>query len=148
MCFFFFFQAEDGIRDKLVTGVQTCALPICLVRECDREDACGRDAPLLDQVSDPRREDARFPRARAGEHQQRAAGMPDRGLLGGIEGQAHFALTSGNSSTNSAPPPFGPGRYSSRPACCCSTMRRGRASPIPPPPGLVGEPCSDNWCPP
>src|SRR2546425_8990344 len=26
--FVFFFQAEDGIRDKLVTGVQTCALPI------------------------------------------------------------------------------------------------------------------------
>src|SRR5262249_58988701 len=28
-CFFFFFQAEDGIRDWSVTGVQTCALPIC-----------------------------------------------------------------------------------------------------------------------
>src|SRR5205823_12090958 len=28
LCLFFFFQAEDGIRDKLVTGVQTCALPI------------------------------------------------------------------------------------------------------------------------
>src|SRR2546425_5545997 len=28
MYLFFFFQAEDGIRDKLVTGVQTCALPI------------------------------------------------------------------------------------------------------------------------
>src|SRR2546422_3163238 len=28
-CFFFFFQAEDGIRDVAVTGVQTCALPIC-----------------------------------------------------------------------------------------------------------------------
>src|SRR5437868_12470772 len=33
MCFlflylFFFFQAEDGIRDRNVTGVQTCALPI------------------------------------------------------------------------------------------------------------------------
>src|SRR5207248_8070706 len=27
--FFFFFQAEDGIRDRTVTGVQTCALPIC-----------------------------------------------------------------------------------------------------------------------
>src|SRR5207237_1381127 len=27
--FFFFFQAEDGIRDSSVTGVQTCALPIC-----------------------------------------------------------------------------------------------------------------------
>src|SRR5438094_1856078 len=29
-CFFFFFQAEDGIRDRTVTGVQTCALPICV----------------------------------------------------------------------------------------------------------------------
>src|ERR1039457_1614568 len=28
ICFFFFFQAEDGIRDYKVTGVQTCALPI------------------------------------------------------------------------------------------------------------------------
>src|SRR5207237_2136110 len=34
--FCFFFQAEDGIRDSSVTGVQTCALPICtryLVRQ-------------------------------------------------------------------------------------------------------------------
>src|SRR3712207_7197951 len=31
MCFFFF-QAEDGIRDIGVTGVQTCALPICLLK--------------------------------------------------------------------------------------------------------------------
>src|SRR5579859_7478858 len=30
MVFFFFFQAEDGIRDLTVTGVQTCALPIWL----------------------------------------------------------------------------------------------------------------------
>src|SRR5256885_2880634 len=29
---FFFFQAEDGIRDYKVTGVQTCALPILLAR--------------------------------------------------------------------------------------------------------------------
>src|SRR5205823_11046281 len=35
--FFFFFQAEDGIRDKLVTGVQTCALPI---------SSRGWDAPI------------------------------------------------------------------------------------------------------
>src|SRR5215204_6998656 len=27
--YFFFFQAEDGIRDHCETGVQTCALPIC-----------------------------------------------------------------------------------------------------------------------
>src|SRR5438132_5240873 len=32
VCFFFFFQAEDGIRDHCVTGVQTCALPICAPR--------------------------------------------------------------------------------------------------------------------
>src|SRR5260221_12285641 len=31
MILFFFFQAEDGIRDHCVTGVQTCALPICPV---------------------------------------------------------------------------------------------------------------------
>src|SRR6266478_1843367 len=33
---FFFFQAEDGIRDLTVTGVQTCALPI--LKACDRSD--------------------------------------------------------------------------------------------------------------
>src|SRR5437868_3366321 len=33
-CFcFFFFQAEDGIRDRNVTGVQTCALPISIESE-------------------------------------------------------------------------------------------------------------------
>src|SRR2546429_2819573 len=34
--FFFFFQAEDGIRDVAVTGVQTCALPISEIRRCPR----------------------------------------------------------------------------------------------------------------
>src|SRR5215213_10359561 len=32
--FFFFFQAEDGIRDWSVTGVQTCALPISAIPMC------------------------------------------------------------------------------------------------------------------
>src|SRR5207249_6462601 len=35
--FFFFFQAEDGIRDRNVTGVQTCALPISGVRSPPRQ---------------------------------------------------------------------------------------------------------------
>src|SRR5258708_21357899 len=35
----FFFQAEDGIRDDLVTGVQTCALPISKSRSPDSDDA-------------------------------------------------------------------------------------------------------------
>src|SRR5206468_4753217 len=33
---YFFFQAEDGIRDLIVTGVQTCALPISLVLTTSR----------------------------------------------------------------------------------------------------------------
>src|SRR6266542_5128051 len=33
MNLFFFFQAEDGIRDATVTGVQTCALPISALRK-------------------------------------------------------------------------------------------------------------------
>src|SRR6266540_3553228 len=53
MCavFFFFFQAEDGIRDRDVTGVQTCALPISPVRGGGgrtarrRWDASGRAEP-------------------------------------------------------------------------------------------------------
>src|SRR5687767_7186617 len=40
-CVFFFFQAEDGIRDKLVTGVQTCALPIWTV--VNERDELGSD---------------------------------------------------------------------------------------------------------
>src|SRR6266849_5150240 len=40
---FFFFQAEDGIRDTLVTGVQTCALPIWtrLLRDDTAGDAAA-----------------------------------------------------------------------------------------------------------
>src|SRR5256885_4681295 len=42
MCMFFFFQAEDGIRDYKVTGVQTCALPICRRRRRGRRRRAGR----------------------------------------------------------------------------------------------------------
>src|SRR2546430_14430616 len=52
VCFvFFFFQAEDGIRDLTVTGVQTCALPICLDGEHPGDPAArpengdGRNRP-------------------------------------------------------------------------------------------------------
>src|SRR5258708_18226721 len=37
----FFFQAEDGIRDDLVTGVQTCALPILAISERDARFLSG-----------------------------------------------------------------------------------------------------------
>src|SRR5229473_5916201 len=65
----FFFQAEDGIRDKLVTGVQTCALPICRggCRTPRRRAGVsrGRRAPggsrPLARSRRPRREEARRP---------------------------------------------------------------------------------------
>src|SRR2546421_7919584 len=41
--FFFFFQAEDGIRDLIVTGVQTCALPISF----SRSDSGGSSCPCI-----------------------------------------------------------------------------------------------------
>src|SRR6266446_3458526 len=41
MFFFFFFQAEDGIRDYKVTGVQTCALPIWLRQQYRFSSECG-----------------------------------------------------------------------------------------------------------
>src|SRR2546429_1176187 len=64
---FFFFQAEDGIRDVAVTGVQTCALPISLEGRL-----CRRGARALDPLFGLHRE----PLARRG-----AAPAPARGRL-------------------------------------------------------------------
>src|SRR5256885_4258588 len=52
MAGFFFFQAEDGIRDYKVTGVQTCALPI--FRNLFRQSVRRRlrsDSPVLAELS-------------------------------------------------------------------------------------------------
>src|SRR5437764_10745224 len=46
---FFFFQAEDGIRDTSVTGVQTCALPISLP-PIDAFQPLAGDDELIDQL--------------------------------------------------------------------------------------------------
>src|SRR2546425_3529583 len=79
---FFFFQAEDGIRDKLVTGVQTCALPICpAVR---RGQSCFR-----------------FRRARPSTLRQKRGTGCRRGREDGIR----CALTSGRRSTSGSGPP-------------------------------------------
>src|SRR5205085_3185994 len=66
--FFFFFQAEDGIRDLTVTGVQTCALPIC---SCPTAAKIASDrgsrglsswmAPSLRSCSTPLSNDFLFP---------------------------------------------------------------------------------------
>src|SRR2546427_4877976 len=62
---FFFFQAEDGIRDLTVTGVQTCALPICTPRASLR----GRRAR---RGRRPRRDARGVPRGRAPRPRDRA----------------------------------------------------------------------------
>src|SRR5437773_8224461 len=53
--FFFFFQAEDGIRDRDVTGVQTCALPISLGAELLVSERTG-EGVVLDTTGRPVRE--------------------------------------------------------------------------------------------
>src|SRR3712207_7421335 len=75
---FFFFQAEDGIRDIGVTGVQTCALPILAEGGVDELHAghilAGLDAPC-----------ARYRRReRAGVAQQVGAAVPP-GVGHGVE---------------------------------------------------------------
>src|SRR5216683_4297964 len=51
--FFFFFQAEDGIRDLIVTGVQTCALPICDASFLNTErEATAATAGLIGWLSE------------------------------------------------------------------------------------------------
>src|SRR6266852_28586 len=53
MCFVFFLQAEDGIRDATVTGVQTCALPILVPGGVARDlgaDCAAKVSTLSDEV--------------------------------------------------------------------------------------------------
>src|SRR2546425_3653020 len=64
VCYFFFFQAEDGIRDKLVTGVQTCALPIS--RPIHAEPPRVRTRLPRHAHGGRRRDYGEFPRDRAG----------------------------------------------------------------------------------
>src|SRR5258708_30241377 len=47
---FFFFQAEDGIRDDLVTGVQTCALPISDPPRITAKGCCSRHARIVSNI--------------------------------------------------------------------------------------------------
>src|SRR5687768_16398966 len=101
---FFFFQAEDGIRDVAVTGVQTCALPISdladppevVAGEVDEHDVLGA---LLRVGREARRESFVFlrvgpptDRARDRTHLCRAAAAPDEHLRGGSENRGLAGL--------------------------------------------------------
>src|SRR5690606_39920464 len=82
--FFFFFQAEDGIRDFHVTGVQTCALPIYIVRKRSTSRLGNVTAPL--QLNSYEPENGRFydellqgkGQARAGRSEERRVGKECR----------------------------------------------------------------------
>src|SRR5439155_11443880 len=88
--FFFFFQAEDGIRDGHVTGVQTCALPIFVGRQRGRgrlaalegaERGLGGEPSRLDRVVDPlEARDVDHPDAVAAEEQAGGVQLPRQGV--------------------------------------------------------------------
>src|SRR5207244_7239046 len=101
---FFFFQAEDGIRDDLVTGVQTCALPISSsIRNCGSStssSACGAMLPCSrrahrtaarkdDGHATHRRDrgDARAVRRGAARSEERRGGEGGSGVGGGRAGR-------------------------------------------------------------
>src|SRR5258706_12206024 len=94
---FFFFQAEDGIRDWSVTGVQTCALPICAGAESaaaaqgilwdfdlrpQSDDRCAKAPGLYRHGAD---DDGAASRAglRAGQANKRRSQREHSGLAGG-----------------------------------------------------------------
>src|SRR5699024_11760226 len=94
---FFFFRAEDGIRDRDVTGVQTCALPICMRKEevpgGTSSFAAGMlyDVPISVVLTALPRVSARESRERdalvvARHVRRRSGGGGRRGGLGGVGG--------------------------------------------------------------
>src|SRR2546426_1825771 len=80
MMIFFFFQAEDGIRDYKVTGVQTCALPIYRRRKSDPDHP---DGPENDRIGHQRnrddRESGQADREHGPEHQELRPGRLGHG---------------------------------------------------------------------
>src|SRR3989449_4546180 len=98
----FFFQAEDGIRDVAVTGVQTCALPICpglrpLVRPGE-EPGHRRAAPTVGNPARATRRDRRH-----------ASDRPLR-LFGGGRGRDPRDASGGRARPPPRPPPPTPPR--------------------------------------
>src|SRR5208283_5148227 len=82
--FFFFFQAEDGIRDRDVTGVQTCALPISHEPAFGRAD--GWAVTLVERfgalgVAGLRALAERFPEPESFGWMRRIADLVERGVI-------------------------------------------------------------------
>src|SRR6266700_5990951 len=105
---FFFFQAEDGIRDFHVTGVQTCALPILdvdrrrLARAGRRGDLIGPPAVLQQRVQQPLLPPERPEAAVERGKERREVGALQQGLP---PGAAAAKPAAGTSRGTSSPPP-------------------------------------------
>src|SRR2546430_1666088 len=146
---YFFFQAEDGIRDLTVTGVQTCALPICL-HHLALLDLAGGDGVLdrhHDDVPQPRvaalgpaehPDHERAPRARVVcdlenrllLHHGSPLLVPATSRARRSRPPATAWSSTAAASRRSAPcrPPWRPARRAPRPAWCArSACRRTRA---------------------
>src|SRR5256885_11502030 len=77
----FFFQAEDGIRDYKVTGVQTCALPIWLPIDAGRRQGASPHPLIFEPLEtlDQRKYKAERHKADGQRYRQRASGFdPER----------------------------------------------------------------------
>src|SRR2546429_2348797 len=83
---FFFFQAEDGIRDVAVTGVQTCALPISAGRRRQPHRADQRHRLLLRRETDRPGAESACPLAAEKPRQQRLLRSEERRV--GEEGRS------------------------------------------------------------
>src|SRR6266545_6981201 len=94
--FVFFFQAEDGIRDKLVTGVQTCALPI--------SELAARVGVRLSRVPDRELGEREALPVEAALHRHRARDV----LPTELEQDAPAALDFARIEQRDAEPPTGP----------------------------------------
>src|SRR3712207_6869265 len=95
MLFFFFFQAEDGIRDIGVTGVQTCALPILILPTLVHAGAtltlhAGLAAARAgDSTGLPRLNEVRMVRLWTGNHQDYTSRSEERRV--GKEGRSRWS---------------------------------------------------------
>src|SRR5260370_21123165 len=84
---FFFFQAEDGIRDSSVTGVQTCALPICRMKakelsEMEQAILSGALAPIEQRIQVEATKQKRREAIRAGMQRKAALGRSEERRVG------------------------------------------------------------------
>src|SRR5256885_16905304 len=80
--FFFFFQAEDGIRDYKVTGVQTCALPISQPQAAGRAHGTRRGSGVPRTRAAASRMSAMLATASAASHESHRAMLTPR--AGGV----------------------------------------------------------------